>query len=175
MNTPALLSYIKANPNDTDAEIAAAFNAAADRYEITWVTPEGLISRLGAAAGGRVLAALEVAASSDAVVKWAVKRLETSSSGLNAGDAATRGMVQQLADAAVLTQPDASALLALAPDTHGGDVTEADVTVARAQLERSTQAEQLRRDAQTLHDSLVGAIDVWAANGGDAPTIPAVE
>ncbi len=146
-----IINLIKTHPDASNAEIASLYNAWPTRYEVTWLTPEGMLSRLGPEAGGRILAALETAAASNPVLKWAVKRLETSTNGLNAGDPATRSVVRELAIHGVLIAEDAAALLSLATDTHGGDVTEQDVAEARAQIARDQALAAFKASAELIY------------------------
>lgn len=75
------------------------------------VNARHVLAELGAA-GAAALDKLEAAAASNSVVKWAVRFLD--GQGLDIGHPMSQGMLDQLAQAGVLTATEASALKALA-------------------------------------------------------------
>lgn len=100
----------------TDEEAVAYLNepGAAVLVRPTMVTERGLYAQLGPATAEPILQALEAAAEVDPVVRRALKWLAPPSDGIDLGDAYTRGMLDQLVAAEVLTADQAAVLKALA-------------------------------------------------------------
>lgn len=98
-NTPSLQAARQAR--DLKA-LADGINALGlTSLQTRYITARTVLSELGEQ-GAAILAALEVAATSNIAVKYAVKFLEQDS-GLNIGDPATQVMVDELSQASVLT------------------------------------------------------------------------
>ena len=92
--------------------IAEAMNAVVGQAPASrMVNARHVLAELGAA-GAAALDKLEAAAASNSVVKWAVRFLD--GQGLDIGHPMSQSMLDQLAQAGVLTQTEADALKALA-------------------------------------------------------------
>lgn len=117
----ALGSAIAADPmlaglpatSDGAWAIAETMNAVVGQAPASrMVNARHVLAELGAA-GAAALDKLEAAAASNSVVKWAMKFL-TTDEGLDVGHPMSQSMLDQLAQAGVLTRTEADALKALA-------------------------------------------------------------
>lgn len=91
--------------------LAAALNADAPLApHQRFITARGIMA--GCAGGNAILDALDAAAAGNSAVRRAVKFLEQEA-GLDVGDPYTQDMIDQLRDAAILTEAQAGALKAL--------------------------------------------------------------
>lgn len=106
-----------------DPQTDAAFLAWLDEPRTVTVdmflTPEGLISRVGEAVARRVIDTLKAAAASDSLIEMALDRLRHSEHGLNVSDPETVAMLDALAanEQLPLTADDAAAIKALGEAT----------------------------------------------------------
>lgn len=101
-------------------EIAEAYSAVVGQAPgMTMISARTVLAQLGQA-GAVALDKLEAAGAQNSVVKWAMKFL-TTDEGLDVGHPMSQSMLDQLAQAGVLTQAEATALkgLALHPQTRG--------------------------------------------------------
>lgn len=94
-------------------EIAEAYNAVVGQAPgMTMISARTVLAQLGLA-GAVALDKLEAAGAQNSVVKWAMKFL-TTDEGLDVGHPMSQGMLDQLAQAGVLTVSEAAALKGLA-------------------------------------------------------------
>lgn len=128
-----------------DADAAAASLNAADRTVVEtgkYVNTKSLYSTLGAAAAETIIGKLEAAAASASplapIVKRAVSWFLPSEQGIDVGNTVTRGMIDQLVTASVLTSEEAASLNAIAEKTVSraaelglGTALNTDVEIAR--------------------------------------------
>lgn len=138
----ALKNHIDTDPDArgyagmTDAEIAADMNI--DRNPADYrVGIIGLVSKVGSTVGTSLLNAMETASASDIVVAKSLKILENGGD-LNLNDPVSRQFIASFVSAALMTQDQADAVLALADNQASdgvkygfGKVKEGQVTVAR--------------------------------------------
>lgn len=127
----------KQNAYPKDQSLADLLNAPAgtrliDRY----IDAVGLMAELGTATGAAVLGKLDAAQAAVPALKWAMIALQ-SDRGINVGHPETQAMLDDLAQANVLTQAEADSVKALgvAPSSlayglFGRPVTAADVSIA---------------------------------------------
>jgi hypothetical protein len=95
-------------------DIAAAVSVGRVRRSETLIGPGSVQNTLGPDAGGTVLSALEAASASSEAIKWGMVSLLAGK--LDVALASTRGMLDTIATAGLMSQAQADALKALAPD-----------------------------------------------------------
>jgi hypothetical protein len=141
MNYETLKTIVDANcVGMTDEEAVAYLNVP--RVAVprpTMMTERGLYALLGPEAAEAILQALEAAGEVNPVVKRALSWLKPPSDGIDLGDASTRGVLDALVTATVLTAEQVAALKGLAETTMSlveaaglGSVHLGDIQNARA-------------------------------------------
>jgi hypothetical protein len=122
----------------TDAQIATALQAVtATRVVERMLTSRGLYAELGPTMAETILQKLEGAAQVEgpmkAVLARAVDWLNAYSGGIDVGNPYTRGMLDTLVTATVLTAEEVAALKAIAEETYNpfAGVYEGDVAAAK--------------------------------------------
>jgi hypothetical protein len=122
----------------SDAQIASALQAVtATRVVEKMLTARGMYAALGPTAAETILQKLEGAAQVEgpfkAVLTRAVDWLNAYAGGIDVGNAYTRGMLDTLVTATVLTAEEVAALKAIAEETYNpfANVYEGDVAAAK--------------------------------------------
>jgi hypothetical protein len=127
----------KQNAYEKDQALADMLNApAGTRLVDRHIDAVGLMAELGTATGAAILGKLEAAQASVPALKWAMIALQ-SDRGIDVGHPETQTMLDELAQANMLTQAEADGVKSLAIATSslayellGKPVTAADVSIA---------------------------------------------
>ena len=139
---PLAFGYAPLVAGGNDGAVAALLNdRAKGRMRVvtpTMINARTLMAQLGASVGATVLDKLDAARARNPAVKWAFSFI-TSAEGIDVGHAQTRGMLDALAAAGVLTAAERDAVKALASfacsraeELFGSAVDHLDVAKARA-------------------------------------------